>query len=197
MARSSLPTADKYDAILEAALRLFVTRGFHGTAVPDVARKAGVAAGTIYHYFPSKEALVNALYRKWKEAIARAVYTAFPVDGPPREQFAVMWREMATFASEHPEAFVFLELHHHGSYLDAESQRLENGLKEFGAAFVRRAQASGALKHMDPVLLMELIFGAFIGMIRARWEGRLTLDAAAIAAAEAACWDAVAARPAA
>jgi AcrR family transcriptional regulator len=192
-----LPTSratDRYEDILDAALRLFVTRGFHGTAVPDVARKAGVAAGTIYHYFPGKEALVNALYRKWKEAVARAVYTAFPVDGAPRAQFSIIWRTMAAFATANPEAFAFLELHHHGSYLDAESQRVENGLKDFGAAFVRRAQTLGALKPMDPVLQMELVFGAFIGMMRARWEGRLQLDDAALTAAENACWDMVALR---
>src|SRR5690606_27876447 len=53
---------DKREAILHAALELFVERGFWGTAVPEIAEKAGVGAGTIYRYFESKEALVNALY---------------------------------------------------------------------------------------------------------------------------------------
>src|SRR5262245_20911865 len=46
---------DKEEAILNAALELFVERGFHGTTVPSVAERAGVAPGTIYHYFASKE----------------------------------------------------------------------------------------------------------------------------------------------
>ena len=70
--RRSTPQ-DKYEAILEAALPLFVERGFYGTAVPAVADRAGVAAGTIYHHFASKEAMVNALYRRWKESIARTI----------------------------------------------------------------------------------------------------------------------------
>ena len=45
---------DKADAILAAALNLFVERGFHGTSVLSVAERAGVAAGTIYHYFVAK-----------------------------------------------------------------------------------------------------------------------------------------------
>ena len=54
----------KQDAILAAALQLFAQKGFHGTAVPDVAQLAGVATGTIYRYFSSKEALVNAVFQQ-------------------------------------------------------------------------------------------------------------------------------------
>ena len=43
---------------------LFTERGFHGTAMPLVAERAGVAAGTIYRYFDSKEALVDAVFQK-------------------------------------------------------------------------------------------------------------------------------------
>ncbi|MGZ3428822.1 MAG: helix-turn-helix domain-containing protein, partial [Polyangia bacterium] len=65
----------KSDAILKAALELFVERGFHGTPVPLVAERAGVGAGTIYRSFESKEALVNALYQRWKQTIARQIVT--------------------------------------------------------------------------------------------------------------------------
>jgi AcrR family transcriptional regulator len=182
---------DKYEAILSAALSLFVERGFHGTAVPAVARKANIAAGTIYHYFKGKEALVNALFRKWKSAIAERVYTRFPVGAEPREQFRAIWHQMAGFALENPKAFSFLELHHHASYLDDESRAVDASLKKFGVMFVERAQEAGVLKPMEPILLMELVFGAFNGMFRIHVEGRFALDEASIAAAEAACWDAV------
>jgi AcrR family transcriptional regulator len=62
--RSSKASAeDKRDRLLTAALELFETRGFDGVAVPEIAARAGVATGTIYRYFATKEALVNALYR--------------------------------------------------------------------------------------------------------------------------------------
>ena len=47
---------DKREAVLGAALELFVERGFHGTTVPEIAERAGVGAGTIYRHFASKEA---------------------------------------------------------------------------------------------------------------------------------------------
>jgi TetR/AcrR family transcriptional regulator, repressor of fatR-cypB operon len=183
---------DRREDILEGALRCFVDRGFHGTAIPQIAQRAGVAAGTIYHYFPSKEALVNALYRKWKSDVAQRVFMAFPQGASPREQFRVLWNEMVAFAAAHPDAFAFIELHNHSSYLDAESAAIDRNLKDFAAAMVMRAQEEGLLKPMSPVLLMELVFGAFNGMMRASWEKRIELSPEVVAAAEQACWDTVA-----
>jgi TetR/AcrR family transcriptional regulator, repressor of fatR-cypB operon len=145
---------DKGEAILTAALDLFVERGFYGTSVPSVAERAGVAAGTIYHYFASKEALVNALFKRWKGEVSAEVLRDFPFDRPPREQFRAVWERMTTFALAHPKELAFLELHHHGSYLDEESRRIEHQILDFGIEMVRRAQAAEALKPMPPGVLM-------------------------------------------
>jgi TetR/AcrR family transcriptional regulator, repressor of fatR-cypB operon len=182
---------DKEAAILEAALALFVERGFHGTAVPAVAERAGVSAGTIYHYFDSKESLVNTLYRKWKAAIAEKVFVGFPVDRPPREQFQTVWRRMAEFALAHPREFAFLELHHHASYLDAESIAVERQLLDFGTAMISKAQGEQALKQGDPQLLMAVSNGAFIGLFRAGLEKALTVTMKEYLIAEQLCWEAV------
>jgi AcrR family transcriptional regulator len=180
----------KREAILDAALDLFVERGFHGTAVPAVADRAQVGAGTIYRYFDSKEALVNALYQRWKRALAAAVFDAFPVEAPPREQFHTLWARMTEFVAAHPRVYVFLELHHHASYLDEASRALENQLDHFAAGLVRSAQERGAIKSLEPGVLIAILLGAFVGILRASWEGRVALDEA-LSAAEQCCWDAI------
>src|SRR5215831_2739828 len=88
---------DKREAILTAALELFVERGFYGTAVPEIAERAGVGAGTIYRYFESKEALVNAIYREQKLLFGQVALDDFPSAAPTREQFRVLWMRMAKF----------------------------------------------------------------------------------------------------
>jgi len=183
--------ADKAEAILAAALELFVERGFHGTAVPLVAEKAGVSAGTLYHYFESKEALVNVLYRKWKAAIAQRVFDGFPADKPPREQFRTVWQRMAEFALAHPREFAFLELHYHGAYLDQESNAMEAHLLEFAAAMIKKAQAEQALKQQPHEVLLAFSNGAFIGLFRASVEGRVELTMELLMAAEQCCWEAI------
>src|SRR5512138_2812357 len=99
------PSNERREQLMDAALSSFVERGFYGTSIPEIAERADVAAGTIYHYFDSKEALVNELYRTWKTKIAQRVFTAFPAGAPVREQFRVMWQVMIDFATSEPAAF--------------------------------------------------------------------------------------------
>src|SRR5262245_2337940 len=118
----------KREAILEAALELFAERGFHGTAVPLIADKAGIGAGTVYRYFESKEAIVNALYQRHKQDLADRMLKGIDPKTSPREQFHAYWTILLAFVQENPKAFEFLELHHHSPYLDHSSRTLEHQL---------------------------------------------------------------------
>lgn len=60
--RRARKSSDKRERILAAAVRVFAKNGFYTTRVADIARAAGVADGTIYLYFESKEALLGSLY---------------------------------------------------------------------------------------------------------------------------------------
>ena len=183
---------DRRQSILDAALHCFVERGFYGTAIPDIAAEAKISGGTIYHYFENKEALVNAVYQKWKSTVSQRVFAAFPQGAPTREQFRVIWHEMVAFATDHPSAFAFIELHNHASYLDAESRAIDRHMHVFTHGMLVGAQQQGLLKPLDAWVLMELVFGAFINLMRAHWEHRIELTPALVAGAEQACWDAIA-----
>jgi AcrR family transcriptional regulator len=182
---------DKREAILEAALHLFVERGFYGTAVPEIADRAGVGAGTIYRYFESKEALVNAIYRHEKLHFAHVVLDDFPAAAPTREQFRLLWTRMARFATERTEAFIFLELHHHARYLDAESRAVEHRMTELFTSVVTGAQARHELKAGPPRLLMGMVMGAFVGVIRSCVDFEQPLAEADWKLAEQCVWEAI------
>lgn len=182
---------DKREAIMTAALELFVERGFFGTAVPEIADRAGVGAGTIYRYFESKEALVNEIYRAQKLRFGEVTLAEFPSTAPTREQFRVLWTRMARFAVENPSAFVFLELHHHARYLDAASHAVEQRMTALFTGVVISAQARNALKAGDPRVLMGLVMGAFIGVIRSCVDVGRPLGDADWTLAEQCMWEAI------
>lgn len=183
--------SEKRDAILEAALELFAERGFHGTAMPELAEKAGVGAGTIYRYFEGKEALVNVLYQENKRHLLHALVDGFPFTAPAREQFHALWERLFRFAIERPKALKFLELQHHAEYLDAESRVLEARSLDPALGFLELTQKSQITKDVPAPILISIVWGAFVRLVRASWEGKLELTQSTIDQSEACCWEAI------
>ncbi len=58
------PGAEKRRLILTAAVRVFARNGYHASRVGDIAAEAGIAHGLLYHYFPSKEAVLATVFRE-------------------------------------------------------------------------------------------------------------------------------------
>lgn len=166
----------KRDAVLEAALELFEERTYGSTPMPMVARRAGVGAGTIYRYFPSKEALANAIYRDGKEQMSRYLVEGIPAGLDPRAEFSHWWRQLFAFARDHPAAFAFIETHHHAPYLDVESKAAGVPVDVAAVEFAVRGQAAGVIREGPAAELIAMVFGAFVGLVRGAREGHVTLD---------------------
>lgn len=183
---------DKRAKLLDAALNLFETRGFDGVAVPEIAAKAGVAVGTVYRYFETKDALVNALYRQIKQNYNNAVLAPLAPGLPTREIFSTYWQRMAHFARENPRATRFMDLHHHGAYLDEESRALSKTYAKAAEAFVRDGRRRGDIRDLDPVLVVALMWGAAAGLTKFSASGSLKFSETAANDMEEALWRAIA-----
>lgn len=77
-------------AIIEAALDLFATSGYHATSIAMIARKAGVAIGLMYHYFPSKEDLLKDIMRAHLAEIQAFIQSALGCDAKKPDIRAVI-----------------------------------------------------------------------------------------------------------
>jgi AcrR family transcriptional regulator len=184
--------AKKRAAIMAAGLDLFAERGFHGTTVPALAAKARVGAGTFYRYFESKEALVNQLYQYWKTEYGHHLLDGIDFAATPRALFHQIWTRLRAFAAANPKVVDFLELHHHGSYLDEESRKVERGVLTKIRFFIEEAQKNQVLRRTSsPEVLGAVVWGAFNGLFRAGTDGYVKLDEKAFEEAEEAVWSAI------
>jgi TetR/AcrR family fatty acid metabolism transcriptional regulator len=87
MATAAKPGAvDKRRLILDAGVRVFAKRGFHHCRVSDVADEAGVAYGLVYHYFRSKEEILNTLFLERWQIMLDAIAEIDSRDLPAREK---------------------------------------------------------------------------------------------------------------
>lgn len=178
--------------MLDAALHLFADRGYHGTAVPEIAARAGVGMGTLYRSFSTKEALVNAVFCDAKARLGEALLNGLDLSRPGAEWFSDLWSRLIRFARREPLSFRFLEMQDHTAYLDEASKRVE--LTVLGPI----VSAGHALLSLErraklPVdAAIALIWGAFVGLIKAERNGYLALDETTLVAAGKACWEIIA-----
>jgi AcrR family transcriptional regulator len=82
---------DKRNAILDAATRLFAERGLAAAPTSEISRLAGVAEGTLFTYFGTKDELINSLYRELKLELADAMMSDFPRKKNVRTRMRHVW----------------------------------------------------------------------------------------------------------
>ena len=132
--------------LLRAALELFTTHGYHPTTTPQIARKAGVAEGTIYRHFKSKQELLNELYRgaaKW------AVAQVGTNDGPgvaARDKLTTVGRTLVACAAQDPGVIRVLLLTRHGDLLDERSRDAGRDLRRAIEKIVAQGKAEGSVR---------------------------------------------------
>jgi TetR/AcrR family transcriptional regulator, fatty acid metabolism regulator protein len=86
MAAQSTAATDKRRMILDAAMRVFARHGFHTCRVSDIADEAGVAYGLVYHYFSSKDAILDTLFLERWDVMLQAIAEADRTQASPREK---------------------------------------------------------------------------------------------------------------
>ena len=177
-------------AILDAALEVFTEQTYGGARIENIAERAGVAMGTIYKYFPGKQALANEVFRHWK---LRTREYAFPHKSTmsAREKFHAWFDQFVRFATDHPLATQFLQTHHHAAYLDAESLAVGDPMDKLAIKMVRDGQQEGAIKAGDAELLVAMVLGLCLGLTRELAARNKKLDAKTRVLAEQAGWDAL------
>jgi TetR/AcrR family fatty acid metabolism transcriptional regulator len=80
------PPVDKRRQILDAAVRVFARQGFHSTRVSDIADEAGVAYGLVYHYFTSKDEVLNDLFSERWSLLLTAIDESDRSAASPRDK---------------------------------------------------------------------------------------------------------------
>ncbi|NLD57912.1 MAG: TetR/AcrR family transcriptional regulator, partial [Methanomicrobiales archaeon] len=86
------PGSDKREAILNTALTLFVERGFYGTPTSLISKEAGVATGTLFFYFNTKEELIDTLYLRVKAEAALAMCRGLDDEPNTASRLRQLWK---------------------------------------------------------------------------------------------------------
>ena len=99
---------EKVDRILQASIKLIVTKGLHAVKIADIANEAGVGIGTIYKHFKDKEDIVQKLWiwqKKEESSYVFKGYTQF--QGDAKERFWFLWERVIRYFVSHRDAYSF------------------------------------------------------------------------------------------
>ena len=99
---------DKRELLLVAATKLFVERGFHATPTSAISKEAGVSAGILFHYFKTKDHLIESLYVEIKKEYTNAILTNVDQFKAGRSKLRLLWANSWNWGLENPIKFKFL-----------------------------------------------------------------------------------------
>ena len=156
--------------ILEAALDQFIRRGYAATKIADIADKAGMSAGLMFHYFESKEALYVELINLGVSAPRQMVEGLAEVE--PLAFFAKCAEQTLQFAASSPftaKMFVLMGSAYYSEGIPEEARAIAmtaNFYRDF-VPLIERGQASGTIRQGDPLSLCTTFWTAIQGSIEA------------------------------
>lgn len=107
---------DKQEAILSAALGLFIEYGFHGTPTSKIAREAGVAHGTLFHYFKTKDELIVTLYNSIQEGFTVYLSEQTKPSTSVVDRFKDLFYHSVQWAVDYKYEFYFTQQFRHSPY---------------------------------------------------------------------------------
>lgn len=100
---------NKQKEILAAALKLFVAYGFHGTPTSKIAKEAGVANGTLFHYYATKDELIISLYVSIKLQMSAFVESEMTPTDDDKARFRKQFEYALHWGIEHKEEFQYMQ----------------------------------------------------------------------------------------
>jgi TetR/AcrR family fatty acid metabolism transcriptional regulator len=169
-------TADKRRVLLDAAVRVFARKGYHQARVGDVAEEAGVAHGLLYHYFSSKEEVLETIFREtWSDLLA-AVREVEESGAAAREQLRQVAAILLRSWRRDPDLVRVLVRE------VTRSAEVGKRVAEIGEAFaaieriVRRGQADGEFREELDARLASVIFYGAIEEVLTGWVLELLPD---------------------
>jgi TetR/AcrR family fatty acid metabolism transcriptional regulator len=152
---------DKRQLILDAAVRVFARKGYHTSRVGDIAEEAGVAHGLLYHYFDSKDELLETIFRNTWTLMLETINGVEQLDDPARETLRKVAAIVLRAWRDAPDVVrVLVREVTRSPHLQQEISETEQA---FGALerVIRKGQESGEFREdVDPRFASFIFYGA-------------------------------------
>jgi TetR/AcrR family fatty acid metabolism transcriptional regulator len=170
-------TEEKRRQILDAAVRVFARKGFHASRVGDIAEDAGVAHGLLYHYFASKDEVLETIFRENWGVLVERIDAVVESNEPARDQLRHVSAILLRTWKHEPDVVrvVVREI----ARSPEVQERIGELVKPIGAIrrIIERGQESGEFRRdLDPSIAAVVFYGGIDELLTGWVLGRLLAD---------------------
>lgn len=158
---------DKKELLLEAATKLFVERGLHATPTSAITKEAGVSAGILFHYFKTKDDLIDELYVSLKKEYTASILNDLDKINSDIGKLRLIWSNSWNWGLDNPLKFRFLLQIDHTSCSESVKLHPEIIAKyEMFRAFIQEYIDKEIIKDISIQFLMSSMFGLITSIIK-------------------------------
>ncbi len=163
---------DKRKAIMETALKLFTTEGFQETPTSRIAKEAGIATGTLFHYFSTKEELINRLYLECKDSLINAMTGGIDENADFTAAIRSIWQNIINWGTNNSLEFLFFQQFSNSPYITKLTK--EEGLGKFAFLndMIEDAKKRQLIKNVPAGLIIEITSGIVFIIINSLLKNR-------------------------
>ncbi|MFT5705000.1 MAG: AcrR family transcriptional regulator [Shewanella sp.] len=158
---------DKKQAVLDTALTLFVSQGFYATSTASIAKKAGVATGTLFHHFPSKNELMNHLFLSIKQEFADSIIASISDSGDLKQDGEHLWYSAIQWAMDNPLKQEFFQQYSMSPSIAIKvREQAMNSILSFIGTLMLQGQAQGLFASYPLPMMQDNCHGQYLAATR-------------------------------
>ena len=163
----------KIEHIYDATLKLVKTKGLAGITMNEIAASAGLATGTLYIYFDSKEDLINELYAMCRRSSLQDCFENFIEGAPFKKSFQTIWNNLFHYKMNNFKEAVFMDQCSHSPFLTDSNREMTGTLLLPVFKLIEQGKHEHVIRDLDNVLLMTFITGSMNEMVKyAHYQGK-------------------------
>jgi len=163
MVRSLDP--EKRAHILQTALRLFVAGGVAGTSTAQISKEAGIAAGTLFLYFPTKQDLIDALILDIAEAQTRLIESRLAPHLTAREAFIAIWSSSIEWFLDHRAAYAYVQQVRDTGLVSPAAVQKSGSVFAFYYTAIQKGLQEGCLKPAPIELIGDYLYQDIVAVM--------------------------------
>lgn len=168
--------AEKKRLIFESTLELVKEYGFHGTTMNTLAKTANIAAGTIYHYFESKDLLIMELSLYVKRQMAMAIVDKLDKDTGYQDNFFRIWKNLFYYYCDNQTILLFWEQYLNSPYCKCKVSEVDDLFYKVYFGFFQEAQLGKAICDINYEVLAILVHAQIRMTAKIQLFGKTIID---------------------